>query len=113
MLATLKVYEPSQSFLAAPYVDRHMQAVTEYAAEEEEDSEMEALFIHTAFLKDFGRLQAEILELWDEYKTDSVDLAAVSVAISTALQLARNMEQENRTRHGEAPGCSGYDPHVL
>ncbi|GKT50537.1 uncharacterized protein ColSpa_10718 [Colletotrichum spaethianum] len=92
MFDALNFYEPSQSFLAAPDIDRPAQALAEYVAEED-DSVTEALFIYTAFLKDLAQLQDEILELWSEYKKGSVDLAAVSVATNTALQLARNMEQ--------------------
>ncbi|WQF77176.1 hypothetical protein CDEST_02190 [Colletotrichum destructivum] len=93
MFAVLDVYEPSQSFLAAPDIDRPAQPPTEYVAEND-DSATEALFIYTAFLRDLGQLRDQILELWGEYKSGDVDLAAVSVATNTALQLARNMEQE-------------------
>ncbi|WYZ35066.1 hypothetical protein EsH8_I_001342 [Colletotrichum jinshuiense] len=93
MFAVLDVYEPSMSFLAAPDIDHPAQARTEYVAEED-NSTIEALFVYTAFLKDLGQLQDEILEMWGEYKTGSRDLAAVSVATNTALQFARNMEQE-------------------
>ncbi|KAK1613492.1 hypothetical protein BDP81DRAFT_336918 [Colletotrichum phormii] len=93
MLAILDVYEPSKDFLAAPDVEREAKAPEVYMAEED-DSDTAALFMYTAYLKDLGRLRKEILQLWAEYKSGDRDLAAVSIATNTALQLARNMEQE-------------------
>ncbi|KAI3557930.1 hypothetical protein CABS03_00006 [Colletotrichum abscissum] len=96
MFAILDVYEPSEDFLAAPNIERQAKVPKVFIAEED-DSDTAALFIYTAYLKDLGQLREEILQLWTEYKSGDRDLAAVSIATNTALQLARNMEQEIAT----------------
>jgi hypothetical protein len=45
----------------------------------------------TALLDDLSRLGAEIQQLWAKYSEGELDLAAVSVATNTAIELARTL----------------------
>ncbi|KAF6821735.1 hypothetical protein CPLU01_12447 [Colletotrichum plurivorum] len=93
MFDALRVHEPSESFLAAPDVPPPSSASVEYGVEEE-DAEIESLFVFSTLLADLFQLRDEVRAMWTDYKAGTRDLAAVSVATNAALQLARSMETE-------------------
>ncbi|KAF9873622.1 hypothetical protein CkaCkLH20_08732 [Colletotrichum karsti] len=95
MFESLRVYEPSESFLSAPDVASTTHVDVEYIAEE--DPKTESLFVFSSLLADLFQLREEITDLWNEYRAGTKDLAAVSVATNTAFQLARSMEEEVST----------------
>ncbi|KAF6814326.1 hypothetical protein CMUS01_12666 [Colletotrichum musicola] len=93
MFDALRVHEPSESFLAAPDVPPPSSASMEYEVEEE-DAEIESLFVFSTLLADLFQLRDEVRAMWTDYKAGTRDLAAVSVATNAALQLAQSMETE-------------------
>ncbi|KAI4171808.1 MAG: hypothetical protein LQ346_008699 [Caloplaca aetnensis] len=90
----LDVYEPSAAFEAAPDVVLPPPSALEYTVEAEENSQVEALFAMTALMDDLSRLRLEIAELWTKYEAGQMDIAAVSVATNTAIELARSFEDD-------------------
>jgi hypothetical protein len=48
----------------------------------------------TTLMDDLSRLRAEIAQLWAKYNSGEMDLAAVSVATNTAIELARTLQAE-------------------
>lgn len=94
LFEVLDVYEPSATFEAAPDVVHPTPITLEYTVEAEEDSQLEALFAMTALMDDLSRLRLEIAELWTRYEAGEMDIAAVSVATNTAIELARSFEDD-------------------
>lgn len=94
LFEVLDVYEPSAEFEAAPDVVVPAPSAPEYTVEAEEDSQFEALFAITALMDDLSRLRLEIAELWTRYEAGEMDIAAVSVATNTAIELARSFEDD-------------------
>ncbi|KAL8742378.1 MAG: hypothetical protein Q9184_008267, partial [Pyrenodesmia sp. 2 TL-2023] len=94
LFQVLDVYEPSAAFEAAPDVVLPPSRALEYTFEAEEDSQFEALFAMTALMDDLSRLRLEIAELWTRYEAGEMDIAAVSVATNTAIELARSFEDD-------------------
>ncbi|KAI4713823.1 hypothetical protein J4E89_001271 [Alternaria sp. Ai002NY15] len=91
----LDVYEPSAEFLAAPDVAPPPKPVElDYTAESWNDSVIEAFMAMTMLMDDLSRLRAEIADLWGRHHAGELDLATVSVATNTAIQLAHSMEYE-------------------
>ncbi|KAH7460204.1 hypothetical protein FOMA001_g19618 [Fusarium oxysporum f. sp. matthiolae] len=92
----LQVYEPSEDFSDSP--DAVLPAPSspidlEYTVENNE-SETECIFAFTALLKDFIKLRKEVSNLWNEYHSGKIDLAAAAVGANLAIELARSMEEE-------------------
>ncbi|KAJ4244163.1 hypothetical protein NW764_016578 [Fusarium oxysporum] len=92
----LQVYEPSENFsdssdvvLPAPSSPIDL----EYTIENDE-SEAECIFAFTALLKDLIKLRKEVSNLWNEYHSGKIDLAAAAVGANLAIELARSMEEE-------------------
>ncbi|KAI4263097.1 MAG: hypothetical protein L6R42_001744, partial [Xanthoria sp. 1 TBL-2021] len=94
LFEVLDVYEPSAEFEAAPDVVVPAPSALKYTVEAEEDSQFEALFAMTALMDDLSRLRLEIAELWTRYEAGEMDIAAVSVATNTAIELARSFEDD-------------------
>ncbi|KAL8961749.1 MAG: hypothetical protein Q9183_005261, partial [Haloplaca sp. 2 TL-2023] len=92
----LDIYEPSAEFEAAPDIVHPPPAPLDYTVETEEDSEFEALFAMTAIMDDLSRLRSEIRGLWAKYEAGKMDIAAVAVTTSTAIELARSYEDDIR-----------------
>lgn len=101
----LQVFEPSDDVSTEPdvvdpapsslSVDVEFTAVdVKYTAEYSEHSEPEAIFAFTALLKDLFSLREEIHDLWQDYSSGKLDLAATAVSVNIALELARGMEEE-------------------
>ncbi|KAH8755072.1 hypothetical protein F5883DRAFT_687405, partial [Diaporthe sp. PMI_573] len=92
----LQVYEPSEEFLNAPDVvlpAASSPVELEYTAEEDY-SEAECVFAFTALLKDLMNLREEVSNLWNEYRSGKIDLAAAAVGANMAIELARGMEED-------------------
>lgn len=104
----LDVYEPSAAFEAAPDVVPTTRDKTEYTVEVEKNSLFEALFAMTTLMDDLSRLRAEIAELWTRYEAGEMDIAAVSVATNTAIELARSFEDEIKPLVQENGGSSVF-----
>ena len=94
LFAVLDVYEPSAAFEAAPDVVLPPSSEMEYTVEIEEDSLFEALFAMTTLMDDLSRLRSEIAELWTKYEAGKMDIAPVSIATNTAIELAHSFEDE-------------------
>ncbi|KAL8669362.1 MAG: hypothetical protein Q9168_006039 [Polycauliona sp. 1 TL-2023] len=90
----LHVYEPSAESQAAPDVDVSPPAPLDYTIDAEDTSQHEAMFAMAALMKDLSRLRLEISELWKKYEAGEMDIAAVSVATNTAIELARGFEDD-------------------
>ncbi|KAG6980387.1 hypothetical protein FocnCong_v009731 [Fusarium oxysporum f. sp. conglutinans] len=92
----LQVYEPSEDYSDSP--DAMLPAPSspidlEYTVENDE-SETECIFAFTALLKDFINLRKEVSNLWNEYRSGTIDLAAAAVGANLAIELARSMEEK-------------------
>lgn len=94
LFSVLDVYEPSAAFEAAPDVVLPPSSEMEYTVEVEEDSLFEALFAMTTLMDDLSRMRTEVAELWKKYEFGEMDIAAVSIATNTAIELAKNFEDE-------------------
>ncbi|KAL8980519.1 MAG: hypothetical protein Q9205_004414, partial [Flavoplaca limonia] len=94
LFEVLAVYEPSAEFEAAPDVVHPPPIAPQYSVEVEDDSTFEALFAITTLMDDLSRLRREIAELWTKYEAGEMDIAAVSVATNTAIELARSFEED-------------------
>ena len=94
LFSVLDVYEPSAAFEAAPDVVLPPTSEMEYTVEVEEDSLFEALFAMTTLMDDLSRLRIEITDLWKKYEAGEMDIAAVSIATNTAIELAHSFEDE-------------------
>ena len=95
LFQVLDVCEPSAEFLAAPdVVPPPPPMELEYTVEVSTDSIVEAYMAMTMLMADLSRLRAEIADLWDRHDTGFLELATVSVATNTAIQLAHSMEDE-------------------
>ncbi|KAL8643499.1 MAG: hypothetical protein Q9226_008330, partial [Calogaya cf. arnoldii] len=94
LFEVLDVYEPSAEFEAAPDVEPSPPNPPEYTIEAEEDSQFEALFAMTALMDDLSRLRLEIADLWRKYEAGEMDIAAVSIATNTAIELAQSFEDD-------------------
>jgi len=91
----LDVYEPSAEFLAAPDVVPPPKPMKlDYTAEVLTDSVIDAFMAMTMLMDDLSRLRAEIADLWGRHHAGELDLATVSVATNTAIQLAHSMHDE-------------------
>ncbi|KAH7000764.1 hypothetical protein EDB80DRAFT_724433 [Ilyonectria destructans] len=94
----LQVFEPSDDVSTEPDVvdpaPSSLSADVKYTAEYSEHSEPEAIFAFTALLKDLFSLREEIRDLWQDYSSGKLDLAATAVSVNIALELARGMEEE-------------------
>ncbi|KAI4705545.1 hypothetical protein J4E81_000428 [Alternaria sp. BMP 2799] len=91
----LDVYEPSPEFLAAPDVVPPPKPMKlDYTAEVLTDSVIDAFMAMTMLMDDLSRLRAEIADLWGRHHAGELDLATVSVATNTAIQLAHSMHDE-------------------
>ncbi|KAH7471243.1 hypothetical protein FOMA001_g13142 [Fusarium oxysporum f. sp. matthiolae] len=92
----LQVYEPSEDYSDSP--DAMLPAPSspidlEYTVENDE-SETECIFAFTALLKDFINLRKEVSNLWNEYRSGAIDLAAAAVGANLAIELARSVEEK-------------------
>ncbi|KAL9036100.1 MAG: hypothetical protein Q9180_004491, partial [Flavoplaca navasiana] len=94
LFEVLAVYEPSAEFQAAPDREDPPPIAPQYTVEVEDDSAFEALFAITTLMDDLSRLRREIAELWTQYEAGEMDIAAVSVATNTAIELARSFEED-------------------
>lgn len=94
LFEVLDVYEPSSTFVRPPDVAPPKQEELECTAEIPEDSSLEALLAMITLIGDLSRMRAEIAEVWSKYSAGKVDLAAVSVATSTAIELAHTLQAE-------------------
>lgn len=92
LFKVLDVYEPFAGYKTAPDVVVPAPNGLKYTVEAEVDSQFEALFAMTALIDDLSGLRIEIAGLWTRYETGEVDIAAVSVATNTAIELARSFE---------------------
>ncbi|KAG9193525.1 hypothetical protein G6011_03560 [Alternaria panax] len=66
----------------------------EYTVEESIDSVVEAYMAMTMLMNDLSRIRVEIADLRARHKAREMDLATISVATNTAIQLAHSMEDE-------------------
>ncbi|KAK2666955.1 hypothetical protein RAB80_017376 [Fusarium oxysporum f. sp. vasinfectum] len=92
----LQVYEPSENFSDSSDVvlpARSSPIDLEYITENDE-SEAECIFAFTALLKDLIKLRKEVSNLWNEYHSGKIDLAAAAIGANLAIELARSMEEE-------------------
>ncbi|KAF4443572.1 bloom syndrome protein [Fusarium austroafricanum] len=92
----LQVYEPTEDFLNSPDVVLPAPSSPidlEYTVENDE-SETECIFAFTALLKDLIKLRKEVSNLWNEYHSGKIDLAAAAVGANLAIELARSIEEE-------------------
>ncbi|KAE8849612.1 hypothetical protein PTNB85_00028 [Pyrenophora teres f. teres] len=64
----------------------------EYTVEVPDDIIIKAFFAMTTLIDDLSRLRAEVAELWAKHNAGELDLATVSVATNTAIELARSLE---------------------
>jgi hypothetical protein len=95
LFEVLDVYEPSADFLAAPNVTPPPQpSELEVTVEVPDDDIIEAYFATTSLMDDLSRLRAEVKELWSRHHAGELDLATVSVATNTAIDLAHGLEAE-------------------
>lgn len=94
LFGILDVYEPSAEFEAAPDIVHSPPVELDYTIEAEEDSLSEALFAMMALMDDLARLRHEIAGLWKRYEAGEMEIAAVSVATNTAIELARSFEED-------------------
>ncbi|UPK99330.1 hypothetical protein LCI18_010265 [Fusarium solani-melongenae] len=90
----LEVYIPSEEFLNAPAAAVPKATPDVEYTVEEDDTLGDALFALISLLDDFTRLREEVRSLWKRHLEGSLDLAAAAVAINTAFELARSMEDE-------------------
>ncbi|WKT54174.1 hypothetical protein QSH57_004758 [Fusarium oxysporum f. sp. vasinfectum] len=96
LFQVLQVYEPSETFSDSPGVVLPAPSSPidlEYTVENEE-SETECIFAFTTLLKDFIKLRQEVSNLWNEYRSGKIDLAAAAVGANLAIELTRSMEEE-------------------
>ncbi|KAF5234223.1 hypothetical protein FAUST_7749 [Fusarium austroamericanum] len=107
LFQALQVYEPSEDFLNASDVVLPAPSPPidiEYTVEND-GSEVECIFAFTTLLKDLIRLRGEVSNLWNEYRSGKIDLAAAAVGSNLAIELARSMEEDMvplLKRHGGA-----------
>lgn len=104
----LDVYEPSAAFEAAPDVVLPSRNEPEYTVEVEKNSLFEAIFAMTTLMDDLSRMRTEIAKLWTRYEAGGMDIAAVSVATNTAIELARSFEEEVKPLVQENGGSSEF-----
>jgi hypothetical protein len=105
MFDVLEVYTPSEPFLNAPDVAIPKSTTEVKYISEQEDTWDYTVFALVSLLNDYDKLNKEIKSLWIRYSTDTLDIAAVSVATNTAFELARSMEDEIKSlldKHGGA-----------
>ncbi|KAK2685023.1 hypothetical protein QWA68_016374 [Fusarium oxysporum] len=96
LFQVLQVYEPSENFSDSPDVVLPAPSSPidlEYTVENDE-SETECIFAFTTLLKDFIKLRQEVSNLWNEYRSGTIDLPAAAVGANLAIELARSMEEE-------------------
>ncbi|EXM15213.1 hypothetical protein FOTG_16428 [Fusarium oxysporum f. sp. vasinfectum 25433] len=96
LFKVLQVYEPSETFSDSPDVVLPAPSSPidlEYTIENVE-SETECIFAFTTLLKDFIKLRQEVSNLWNEYRSGTIDLPATAVGANLAIELARSMEEE-------------------
>ncbi|EXL39720.1 hypothetical protein FOCG_17691 [Fusarium oxysporum f. sp. radicis-lycopersici 26381] len=96
LFQVLQVYEPSETFSDSPGVVLPAPSSPidlEYTVENDE-SETECIFAFTTLLKDFIKLRQEVSNLWNEYRSGKIDLAAAAVGANLAIELTRSMEEE-------------------
>ncbi|KAF6515428.1 hypothetical protein HZS61_005334 [Fusarium oxysporum f. sp. conglutinans] len=96
LFQVLQVYEPSENFSDSPDVVLPAPSSPidlEYTVEDDE-SETECIFAFTTLLKDFIKLRQEVSNLWNEYRSGTIDLPAAAVGANVAIELARSMEEE-------------------
>ncbi|OAQ97508.1 hypothetical protein LLEC1_00826, partial [Akanthomyces lecanii] len=93
LLGTMRVYHTSAKFEKQPDAIPPPPTQTKHVAEQATSS-MDLIFAVTALLDDYAHLRAEIHNLWTEHAAGRLDLAAVSVATNTALELAHSMEDD-------------------
>ncbi|KAF7555341.1 hypothetical protein G7Z17_g2208 [Cylindrodendrum hubeiense] len=92
----LQVFEPSDDFLNAPDAVPLASSSSidlEYTVKYD-DSGVECVFAFAALLKDLINLREEVGNLWNEYRSGKIDLAAAAVGANLATELARSMEEE-------------------
>jgi hypothetical protein len=95
LFEVLDVYEPTAEFLAAPDVaPPPKRSELEATVELPQDDIFEIYFATTALMDDLSRLRAEVAELWAKHHAGKIDLAAVSVATNTAMDIAHSLEAE-------------------
>jgi hypothetical protein len=66
----------------------------EYTVDTEEDPLFDSIFAMTASMADIDRMRSKIRALWISCNTGEANLASVSVATNTAIQLAKSYEDE-------------------
>ncbi|EXA28826.1 hypothetical protein FOVG_19591 [Fusarium oxysporum f. sp. pisi HDV247] len=96
LFQVLQVYEPSENFSGSPDVVLPAPSSPidlEYTVENDE-SETECIFAFITLLKDFIKLRQEVSNLWNEYRSGTIDLPAAAVGANLAIELARSMEEE-------------------
>ncbi|KAK7586288.1 hypothetical protein V3481_009033 [Fusarium oxysporum f. sp. vasinfectum] len=92
----LQVYKLSEDFSNSPDVALPAPSSPidlEYTVENDE-SETECIFAFTALLKDFIKLRKEVSDLWNEYRSGMINLAAAAVGANLAIELACSIEEE-------------------
>ncbi|PCD21189.1 hypothetical protein AU210_016615 [Fusarium oxysporum f. sp. radicis-cucumerinum] len=96
LFQVLQVYEPSENFSDSPDVvlpARSSPIDLEYTVENDE-SETECIFAFITLLEDFIKLRQEVSNLWNEYRSGTIDLAAAAIGANLAIELARSIEEE-------------------
>lgn len=96
LFEVLDVYEPSPEFLRAPDVTpphkpEELECIVEF---DEGKSFAEALFAMTTLISELASMRAEVAQLWAKYSAGALDLAAVSMATNTAIELAHTLQIE-------------------
>ncbi|KAF1918794.1 hypothetical protein BDU57DRAFT_535853 [Ampelomyces quisqualis] len=102
MFEHLDVEEPSAAFEQAPDVAPASPNEPIYKAERKDDLQ-ESYFAFYLLLHDFNKLRSEVSTAWARYQAGGQDLVAVSITTNTAVDLARSMTDELKTkfaRHG-------------
>ncbi|EPE09289.1 hypothetical protein F503_07065 [Ophiostoma piceae UAMH 11346] len=97
----LLLYEPSEEFQEIPAKASDTEGTEsdgdipgpDYVAESA-DTAQDALFAFYALMQDAMALRKRVQGMWDMYKQGGIELAAISVATSTATSLVRQMEEE-------------------
>ncbi|KAI5462203.1 hypothetical protein BGZ63DRAFT_403462 [Mariannaea sp. PMI_226] len=104
----LQVYEPAEDLSnESDDMARSIPSSVidiEYTVEDDE-SDAECMFVFAALLNDIFKLREEVQNLWSEYRSKKIDLAAAANGANIAIELARSMEDEVApllNKHGSA-----------
>lgn len=90
----LDIHEPSEGFLNAPDIELPTPKTNvKYEAEQYGDMN-EAYLVLSLLLHDLNRIRHFIRQIWARFSKSELDLTTVSLTTNTAINLARNLENE-------------------